>query len=63
VQPNPNRLLFDFYLSLLSIKHEPWRSQNGELYAATLHAIAKTIKTDQQEVQEIFERMAREDVA
>lgn len=61
MQTTPNRLLFDFYLNLLSIKEEPWRSQNQELYVATLCAIAKGIKTDAEEVQNIFERMARED--
>lgn len=61
MQTNPNRLSFDFYLSLLAIKEEPWRSQNQELYSATLYAIAKGIKTDQETVQNIFERMATED--
>jgi hypothetical protein len=63
VQQSPNRLLFDFYLSLLSIREEPWRSQNQELYHATLYAIAKGIQTDPETVQNIFERMAREDHA
>ena len=61
MQTNPNRLLFDFYLSLLAIKEEPWRSQNEELYTATLYAISKTIKTDMHTVQCVFERMAKED--
>lgn len=61
MQTNPNRLLFDFYLNLLAIKEEPWRSQNQELYAATLYAISKGVKTDAETVQDIFERMAAED--
>lgn len=61
MQQSPNRLLFDFYLSLLAIKEQPWRSQNQELYVATLNAIASGIKTDVETVQNIFERMVRED--
>lgn len=63
MQQNPNRLLFDFYLGLLAVKKEPWRSQNQELYNATLYAIAKGIDTDVETVQNIFERMATEDAA
>jgi hypothetical protein len=63
MQTNPNRLLFDFYLSLLAIKQEPWRSENSDLYSAILYAIAKGIETDVGTVQGIFERMAGEDRA
>lgn len=63
MQTNPNRLLFDFYLSLLAIKDEPWRSDNQPLYHATLYAIAKGIKTDIVTVHGIFERMVAEDGA
>ena len=63
MQTNPNRLLFDFYLSLLSIKEEPWRSQNKDLYEATLCAISRGIKTDVSTVEGILNRMAAEDAS
>lgn len=61
MQNKPNRLLFDFYLSLLAIKEEPWRSQNQELYSHTLYALAKTVETDEETIRNICERMAAED--
>lgn len=61
MQTKPNRLLFDFYLSLLAVKDEAWRSQNYELYSATLYALAKTVQTDEETVRNICERMAAED--
>lgn len=59
----PNRLLFDFYLNLLAIKDEQWRSQNQALYSETLCALAKTVKTDEETVRNICERMAAEDAS
>jgi hypothetical protein len=61
MQTQPNRLLFDFYLSLLAIKQEPWRSQNQSLYNETLYALAKIIHTDMETIRNICERMAAED--
>lgn len=61
MQNKPNRLLFDFYLSLLAIKEEPWRTQNQELYCSTLYALAKTVDTDEETIRNICERMAAED--
>lgn len=63
MQTKPNRLLFDFYLNLLAIKEQPWRSQNQRLYSETLYALAKTVQTDEETVRNICERMAAEDVA
>lgn len=63
MRAKPNRLLFDFYLSLLAVKDEAWRSQNRELYSATLYALAKTVEADKETIRNICERMAAEDAA
>lgn len=62
MQTSPNRLLFDFYLSLLAIPVDsPFRLKKQELYSEVLYAIASELDADQETVQNIFERMAAED--
>jgi hypothetical protein len=57
------RLLFDFYLSLLAIKDNQWRMANNALYSETLRALAKMVETDIETIQNICERMAAEDAS
>lgn len=59
---NHKQLLMDFYLELLMISPlDRFRALNQALYGHVLHALAKELDSDKFVVQEIFERMARED--
>jgi hypothetical protein len=62
VQTSPNRMLFDFYLSLLAIPQDsPFRIKKQSLYSEVLYAVASELDADAETVQNIFERMAAED--
>lgn len=59
---NHKQLLADFYLSLLSIPvNDIFRISNQALYAQVRCALAIELDVDGETVQNIFERMARED--
>lgn len=61
---NPKLLLMDFYLKLLAIPYDNiFRIKHQALYSEVLYTLAKQLDTDQQTVQDIFERMAQEDEA
>lgn len=52
----------DFYLNILSISAtERFRALNQPLYSIVLHVLAKELDSDPETVQNIFERMTRED--
>ena len=59
---NHKRLLSDFYLNLLSIPvNDIFRITHQALYANVRTALAVELETDDETIQSIFERMARED--
>lgn len=59
---NHKALLADFYLQLLSIPvNDIFRITNQALYASVVSALAVELECDAETVQNIFERMARED--
>lgn len=55
------QLLADFYLELLKMPHDLWRSKNQALYAHIRDVLADELCSDSGTVQNIFERMAAED--
>lgn len=60
---NRKQLLADFYLELLSIPmNDPFRSRHQELYGTLREVLAQELDCDSETVQNIFERMAAEDV-
>lgn len=58
---NRKQILADFYLYLLTIPMGSFRIQHQKLYAEVRSALADELDTDEQTVQNIFERMAEED--
>ena len=58
---NTKQLLADFYLKLLMLPQEQFRSNNQALYATVRDALAIELETNPANVQLIFERMAEED--
>lgn len=58
---NTKQLLADFYLKLLMLPQERFRSSNQALYATVRDALAIELETNPANVQLIFERMAEED--
>lgn len=59
---NHKYLLMDFYLALLSIpNNDVFRIRNYTLYANVRNALAKELYEEPETIQNIFERMARED--
>ena len=58
---NRKQLLADFYLALLAIQDNAFRSRNYKLYIATQQALANELDSDIDTVSRIFERMAVED--
>lgn len=58
---NRKQLLADFYLELLNIKDNTFRSRNYKLYIATQQALATELDSDIDTIGRIFERMAMED--
>lgn len=57
------QMLADFYLELLAIKDETFRSRNYKLYIATRDALSNELDAPVEVVGRIFERMANEDRA
>lgn len=58
---NRKQILADFYLELLAIPMGAFRIQHQKLYAEVRGALADELETDEQTIQNIFERMASED--
>lgn len=59
---NRKQLLADFYLALLAIPHhDMFRIVHAHLYAELRHSLAKELGEDEETIQNIFERMAKED--
>lgn len=59
---NHKTMLADFYLHLLSIHpHDIFRITHSGLYAEVRSALAIELESDNETVQRIFERMAKED--
>lgn len=58
---NTKQLLADFYLKLLMLPQEQFRSNNQALYVTVRDALAIELETNPANVQLIFERMAEED--
>jgi hypothetical protein len=59
---NNKTLLSDFYLNLLTIPlNDIFRITHQALYANVRNALAVELDCDAETVQNIFERMARED--
>lgn len=59
---NRKQLLADFYLELLNIKDEAFRSRNYKLYIATQQALVTELDSDIDTICHIFERIAAEDI-
>ena len=55
------QLIADFYLKLLALPHDAFRTRNQKLYANVLYALATELGEDVQTVHTIFERMVMED--
>lgn len=59
---NHKQMLADFYLNLLAIHpNDIFRITNQRLYAGVREALAIELDVDGETVQNIFERMVRED--
>lgn len=59
---NNKRLLSDFYLNLLTIPaNDIFRITHQTLYTNVRTALAVELECDDETIQSIFERMARED--
>lgn len=59
---NHKHLLMDFYLALLAISVDNiFRIKNQGLYGLIRETLADELETDGETVQNIFERMVRED--
>lgn len=58
---NRKQLLADFYLDLLAIKDDTFRSKNYKLYVAANQALANELDASPEIIGQIFERMAAED--
>jgi len=58
---NRKQLLADFYLDLLALPHDAWRAKHQGLYTLMVNQLAIELESDPETVQNIFERMARED--
>ena len=59
---NPKYLLMDFYLNLLALPIDSkFRLYNQNLYAYIRDILAEQLSTDPETIQNIFERMAKED--
>lgn len=59
---NHKQLLMDFYLNILSIPPlDRFRALNQDLYAMIRDKLAIELDCDSETVQNIFERMAKED--
>lgn len=59
---NPKHLLMDFYLNLLALPIDSkFRLYNQNLYAYIRDILAEQLSTDPETIQNIFERMAKED--
>lgn len=59
---NRKQLLADFYLNLLALPNDIWRAKHQGLYALIANQLAIELESDPETVQNIFERMASEDV-
>ena len=58
---NRKQLLADFYLALLALPNDAWRTNNKCLYAEVLATLSADLDEAPETVQNIFKRMARED--
>lgn len=58
---NRKQLLADFYLELLKLPHDEWRARHNAIYAEIRYALSDELQCDQETLQNIFERMAKED--
>jgi hypothetical protein len=58
---NRKQLLADFYLDLLSIDDEAFRSKHYKLYIAARNALSDELEAPTEVIGRIFERMANED--
>lgn len=58
---NRKQLLADFYLELLAIQDDAFRSRNFKLYIAIKAALVSELESDPDTIGHIFERMAAED--
>jgi hypothetical protein len=58
---NRKQLLADFYLDLLAIDDEVFRSKHYKLYIAARNALSDELDAPVEVIGRIFERMAAED--
>lgn len=58
---NRKQLLADFYLELLSVDDQTFRIVHARLYASIKNSLAYELDSEEDIIQNIFERMAAED--